>query len=1415
MIRSRKPSLAEASPHTPFGMFAGIFVRILLVGLLTVGLTLSSFAQARPPIEWMRGANAGSVRQIAISPDGFNVAVCGADGTTKIRRLSDGMLLETLVDSNTTITGFGTSPPTVTSLAYTSDGTQLLTGNSAAVVHLWDLASGAIVRSMTAPGAINALAITPGGTKFALGMTTNDILLFNFADFSSAGTLGGHTSAVTALAFTHDGTNNDANVKLASGGADSTVRIWKIAQSQLLNTLTQGKPVTSIAFGADDQTVCSGDNNAVIKIWNSSVISGAALSTINGTTNFNQQAVALAISPDGSHLAAGYLSADTKLHLWNISNPSSPVALPTADTTFPVVSVAFSHDPDGSQVYSTDAGNHINAWSGVNLAAQGTLAISFASTPRVVVPNPAGTVIATGTVGGAVQFWDPLTGTLLSSLVPAQGANLAQQITAITYSNDGATLAIAGYVPNGFNNPVGIVWIYNVPGSQVPDPVPLHLITLNATSLAFNQSGSLLAVGTGNNINVYQTSTLALQTVTGHTGAVNALASSPDGTVLASGSSDHNVKVWTWTASSLTLLKTLSKHTSVINSVAFSPDSTQLVDSSTDSTSILWHYVDATQIFTFTHTEMVNTAVFSRTGKQVITGSNDRHLKIWDAVNGGSPLRDFTLETGTPVSATPNGVTTCIYSPDGKFVFYGRNDNTLVASDNPLFVPLITGLSINPGSVVGGTTATGTVTLNSTTLAGGAVVSLSSDNTAVAAPAVTTVIVPQGSATATFTINTSGVGALSTANITASLNGSSATAPITVTTPTVLGLTISPTSVRGGQPSTGTVTLTGPAPGGGSIVTLTPSGSTNAIVPANVIVSAGATSATFTISTNVVATTNTATITATLGGSAQATLTITPPTVTALSTAPANLKGGQSSVGTVTISDPAPTGGIVVNISSNNTAAASSAVGSVTVAGGAKTATFNITTHPVSDVTSVTFTASFNGSSKTTVLTVTPPTVNSITLNPTSVKGGLTSTGTVTISDPAPTGGVVVNLSSANTAIATVPTTTTVPAGSTTGTFTATTSPVAVDTPVVLTATLEASTATATLTVQAPIVIAMTVNPTTVRAHQSAIVTVTLDGAAPTGGIAVNLFSSNTAVASLPATVTVAAGAKTATATVSTFSVSADTHITLAATLGTGNVSVTLTVVPHLPFDYNNDGHNDLILQNTVTNLVTIWYMNALTVTGASTVNTLPTKGYTVVGGVDFNNDGQTDLVFQNQTTGQVVLWYLNGVNLVGGEALSQSPNASYKVVGTGDFNGDGNVDLVFQNPGGAIVIWYLQGAKVIGGVTLPFTPAVGYNIVGVGDFNKDGQQDLLFQNVNTGQVVVWYMNGANFIGGGAISYLPPLAWKVKGVADYNNDGIPDIVFQNSSTNQVLTWFMNGLTVTGGDLITIQPAAPNKVVGPH
>ena len=165
--------------------------------------------------------------------------------------------------------------------------------------------------------------------------------------------------------------------------------------------------------------------------------------------------------------------------------------------------------------------------------------------------------------------------------------------------------------------------------------------------------------------------------------------------------------------------------------------------------------------------------------------------------------------------------------------------------------------------------------------------------------------------------------------------------------------------------------------------------------------------------------------------------------------------------------------------------------------------------------------------------------------DPTTIEGSTTSTGTVTITDPAPAGGASVALASSNTAVATVPASVTVPAGQLSANFTVNTVQVANQTTVTITGTFPAGVSrTATLTVlRSPVPATVTFNPSTVTGGQPSTGTVTLSRAAPTGGSVVALASSNTAAATVPASITVPAGATSGTFIATTFAQLTDTAV--------------------------------------------------------------------------------------------------------------------------------------------------------------------------------------------------------------------------------------------------------------------------------
>ena len=143
---------------------------------------------------------------------------------------------------------------------------------------------------------------------------------------------------------------------------------------------------------------------------------------------------------------------------------------------------------------------------------------------------------------------------------------------------------------------------------------------------------------------------------------------------------------------------------------------------------------------------------------------------------------------------------------------------------------------------------------------------------------------------------------------------------------------------------------------------------------------------------------------------------------------------------------------------------------SVTVAAGATSVTFSVTTSAVANNSSVVISGTY-GVTKSATLNVNAAVLSSLSLNPATLVGGNTSTGTVTLNGAAPSGGAVIGLQSSNTSVAQVPAggTVTIAAGSTSATFTINTTPVATNTPVVISGVYGSVTKTATLNVNAAV----------------------------------------------------------------------------------------------------------------------------------------------------------------------------------------------------------------------------------------------------------------------------------------------------------------------------------------------------------
>lgn len=323
-----------------------------------------------------------------------------------------------------------------------------------------------------------------------------------------------------------------------------------------------------------------------------------------------------------------------------------------------------------------------------------------------------------------------------------------------------------------------------------------------------------------------------------------------------------------------------------------------------------------------------------------------------------------TFSIGTVAVASNNSIT---FSAN-----YGLGTKT--SSAITVLAPTITSLTLNQTELVGGsaTTVTGTLNISSVALSTGLNISLSSNTGSVTVPS--TVTVPNGATSTTFSVTHTLPANDVNAVITATLNGTNTTVNLRVIASKITAISVEQSPVQGGSYLLGTITLSQAAPAGGSPVVITNNQSATVFHNGTVTVPAGQTSTTFLIGTAAVGSTVTATITGnTAGATATTTLVVSPPVPESTFLSHDYVTGGSGTVvtGHVKLNSAAPAGGRVVTLTSSDTSAAT-VPASVTVPAGSIIASYTVTHLTVATSKTTTITATAGGTSVTTTLTVNP-----------------------------------------------------------------------------------------------------------------------------------------------------------------------------------------------------------------------------------------------------------------------------------------------------------------------------------------------------------------------------------------------------------------------------------------------------------
>ena len=335
----------------------------------------------------------------------------------------------------------------------------------------------------------------------------------------------------------------------------------------------------------------------------------------------------LAFSPDGKRLVTG----DDKT--WAIWDAFSGKRL-VVESSGQIVGLALSGDgrllATGSQYEHT-----VKLWDTSTAQLLRTLQ-GHSSIVQALAFSSDGKLLATGS--GEAMIWEVASGKALFRLPCEEQYG---SINSVAFNRDASLVAVS------CNGHEAKLW----------DVRSAHLvrnISDQTMGVAFSPGGHLATTNYGRVARLWDLSGNLLREFRGHEGDLTAIAFSPDGELLATGSQDNTVKIWSVSDGQRPLI-TLTGHSEQITAVAFSPDGSRLATASTDKTARIWSIVsDGLREFPslIGASGALYDVAYSHDGAQMATVGENSTVQIWDAATGDE-LCKFTVSGPLAVSYSP------------------------------------------------------------------------------------------------------------------------------------------------------------------------------------------------------------------------------------------------------------------------------------------------------------------------------------------------------------------------------------------------------------------------------------------------------------------------------------------------------------------------------------------------------------------------------------------------------------------------------------------------------------------------------------------------------------------------------------------------------------------------------------------
>jgi WD40 repeat protein len=518
-------------------------------------------------------------------------------------------------------------------VAYSPDGARIATASTDKTVRIWSADTAEQLHVLQHPDAVDAADFSPDGKLVVSGALDNQLRIW---DAETGAMLRSFKDDAYRVAFTPDGS------KVVAGSQLGDFRVRDAQTGEILfSSKLHTDRIQQFAFSPDGRTMAVADWDRTVSIWDLS--NYTLLRTIK---DHEKEVGSVAFSHDGRRLLTA--ESDVYLHVRDAATGARLYSIRMPEgARWPVA--WFS--PDDRVIYTSSHDGIVRSWH----ATTGTLLAAVDAQPTGKLMHsalrPGGRELVTSGAGGSVFVW---------AMADAPGYRIlpwptgrAEMVYPSVYTPDGTRIVAGGTA--------GTVGMYDAASG---DLLSSFQVPGEAFSLAPNRDGSRLVVsGTLKPCfppGLWDTASgKRLTDIAGHTAKVYNVASSPDGTTVATSSYDGSVRLFDAQTGEARGAFTLGKER--IPAVAFDPRGGELAAVNENGKLVFFDRVSGKVRRTIdAHKTWIQDVEYSRDGARLLTvGRQDHIAHIWNVATG---------ELELTLTGRKDNLLQGSFSPDGRFV---------------------------------------------------------------------------------------------------------------------------------------------------------------------------------------------------------------------------------------------------------------------------------------------------------------------------------------------------------------------------------------------------------------------------------------------------------------------------------------------------------------------------------------------------------------------------------------------------------------------------------------------------------------------------------------------------------------------------------------------------------------------------